>query len=123
MSVEQYRREVERHQDSVRKLQAEKAREVSHAASERKKGSNARASAARTSSVSSVKTKLKDAERHDTKAAGHDRNVADIEGKIAKASKQQYDAQKKLGNAEKQATQRLSRERKQQEQAGCPCAV
>ncbi|SDW85113.1 CHAT domain-containing protein [Lysobacter enzymogenes] len=117
MSVEQYRREVERHQDSVRKLQAEKAREVSYAASERKKAGDARAGAARTSSVSTARTKLKDAERYDSKAVSHDRRIADIEGKIARASKQQYDAQVKLGNAEKQAAQKLSRERKQQEQA------
>lgn len=117
MSVDQYRREVDRHQDSVNKLQTERAREMSRAASERKKGSDARAAANRTSSASTVKTRLKEAEGHDSKAVAYDHKVADIDGKIARASKQLQDARVKLGSAEKQAAQKLSRERKQQEQA------
>jgi len=110
MSVETYRRAVERHQKEIARLQDKKSREVNSAGAEAKKANSAVDAASRTSSPSLAKSKLRSAQRYRDAAARHDKNVADIEKKIAAEHRRLNDAKRRLSNAEVQEKRKRSRE-------------
>lgn len=111
MNIESYQRDVERHQEEIARLQQEKSREAAKAAEEIKRSNMASESASRTKSVSTMQSKLREAQRHQDAAVRHQQKVADLESKIAREQSLLSDAQKRLRNALDQLERRQARER------------
>lgn len=115
MSVDQYRRDVARHQQVIARLQTEKAREAGKVASEKKRANDAAMAASRLKSVSSARSKLREAERYENSAVACQRKVADIETKIAREQARLNDASRRLGTAEQQAARQAERRQLQEQ--------
>jgi len=96
MSSDSYRRAAQRHRTEIAKLQNEKGSQATKAAEETKRSASAEDAARRTTSAS----KLADSQRHAQRAAGYQRKVAEIEGKIAREQGRLNDALKRLANSE-----------------------
>ncbi len=111
MSVDTYRRTIERHQQQIARLQEKKGREVGSAASAIRKANSAVDAANRSTSASTVKSKLREAQGHRDQSARHEQNVADIEKKIATEHRRLNDAQRRLANAVAQDERKRSQER------------
>ena len=110
MSADQYRTQVANIQNSIAKLQGEKAKKVDAAAKAGKKNHDALAAAARTSSASTATSKLRESTRYASEQAKAETEVGKIENKIA-------DEHKKLVTAQKRLEDELKRERKRQDTA------
>jgi CHAT domain len=106
MNSDSYRREVQRHQQQITRLQREKAQEVARVAQENKRAFDAANAAHRASSVSVMQSKIRDAQRYESEAVRHQQKVADLEGKITQEQGRLNDAQRRLPDAEKTEHQR-----------------
>lgn len=106
MSVDQYRREVERHQKEIARLTQDKAREEARAASERKRAHDATMAASRSSSMSTIQSKTREAQRHESNAVGAQKKVAELEGKIAREHTRSNDSARRLSSAQEQLDRR-----------------
>jgi len=85
MSSDSYRRQVQTHLQEIARLQRDKGREAERVASYQKQSNDASASASRTSSISSAQSYLRNAQRYSEQSAAAQKNVANIEDKIARA--------------------------------------
>ena len=110
VSIESYQKDVQRCQEQIARLQQEKSREFAKAADETKRGNSAADSARRASSVSTMESKMREAQRHYDAAAKQQQKVADIEAKIAREHGRLSDAQKKLLSAQDQVQRREMQE-------------
>lgn len=122
--LDTFRREAERHQKAIVDLQTKKASEAAKAAQYAKRAADAVASAQRSSSTATAKTKLREAERHEKTQQGAAKKVADYEKKIAEKQKQLSAAQGRIAKEEarlarqqeqKAKSQALEQERRSQE--------
>jgi len=111
VSQETYRRALERHQQEIARLQEKKGREVTSAASDAKKASSVMDAASRTKSTSLANSKIREAQRYRDQAARHEKNVGDLEKKIAIEHRRLNDAMRRLSSAEAQDERKRSRER------------
>jgi hypothetical protein len=100
MTLDSYRRDVQRHQAEIARLQREKSQEAAKAADETRRSNGAADAARKTSSESMARSKLRDSQAHAERSATCQRKVADLEGKIAREQARLNDAQKRLTNAE-----------------------
>lgn len=106
MSIDSYRRAVERHQREIARLQREKSREVSKAADATKRSHSAAEAASRTKSVSTARSKLREAQRYQDTAVRHQKKVAELEEKLAQEQRRLNEAQQRLAKAEAQEESR-----------------
>jgi serine/threonine protein kinase len=114
MSVLTAQQEVGRLEREIARLQENKGRAAQKAARETKLANDAAASAARTTSLSTRRSKLRDAERHQDAAAKSHRQIADIESKIAGHQKRLIEARKKLARHDESVRQKEQAERKRE---------
>ncbi|KPN91946.1 hypothetical protein [Pseudomonas nunensis] len=105
MSVDQYRNQVASIQKNIAKLQGDKSKKVEAAAKAGKRSSDAVASAARASSVSTAISKQKEAVRYADEQAKAQIEVGKIEKKIA-------DEQNKIVTAQRRLDDEVAKERK-----------
>lgn len=102
MSLDQYRREIQRYQAELTKLQRSKSDEMGKIAAESRQASAANIAASKASSISSAQSKHREAQKHQEKAVDHQKKVAAIEGSIAREQGRLSEAQKKLHQAQQQ---------------------
>lgn len=117
MSIDQRRKDVEKHQKEIARLQLEKSREEAKAAADRKKAHDARLAAGKTKSTSTLQSKLREAERHESSVVATQKKLADLEAKIAREYGRSNDAQKRLSEAQIQDTKKLEVARKREHAA------
>lgn len=117
MSSESERRRVQSITKDIARLQQEKAREFEKVAGYQKQSNSAYASAQRASSPSSAQSYLRDGQRYSEQAASAQKNVANIEEKIAREYGRLTDAQSSLVREEEReaSNRRQSEERAQRE--------
>lgn len=115
MSSDQYRRQVQTHLQEIARLQRDKGREAERVANYQKQSNNASASASRASSISSAQSYLRDAQRYSEQSAAAQKNVANIEDKIAREHSRMADAQKNLTREEEREAD--ARRRKSEQEA------
>jgi hypothetical protein len=102
MSVYLYRREVEHHQEEIVRITQEKAREERRAAAERNRAHEATMAVSRSSSLSTIHSKLLDAQRHEGNAVDAQKNVAELGGRIAREHARLNEAATRLSTAHEQ---------------------
>ena len=112
MSVESYQRDVQRHHQEIATLQTQKSREALNAADDTRQANTASEAASRSTSISTMQSRLRDSQRYQESAARHQKKVADIESDIAREHGRLIDAQKNLTAAQ----DRESRQRLQEQQ-------
>lgn len=112
MSVDTYRRAVVEHRQKIARLQQEKAREAGRVAEETRRANSEAESAGRATSESTVRSKLREVQRHQANAAGRQKKVADIEAKIATEQGRLNDDQRRLADAEAQEERRRAQQQK-----------
>ena len=100
MNSDYHRRQVQQHQQEIARLQRDKGREAVRVADFQKRSNNASASAGRASSLSSVQSYAREAQRFSEQAAGAQKNLANFEDKIAREYSRLADAQKNLTREE-----------------------
>lgn len=110
MSTSLYRTQIAQHQRTIARLQGEKVKKVKAAANAGKKSADASAAAAKTSSVSTMKSKLRDAMRYDSEQTKALSEVSQLEKKI-------FEAQKRLTQSEQRLTEVLKREQRRSDAA------
>lgn len=116
MSVDSCRRQVQQVQETIARLQQQKAREASKAAAAAKKSLDAQAAAGRTKSVLTIKSKLNEAQRYANDEAKAQKEVGKLEEKIAAERKKLVAAQKRLGQEEVRDQKKKMAEQKRVEQ-------
>ncbi len=100
MSAESYRRDTQRHQAEIGRLQRQKADEAKRAADYSKRSAEAATGAARASSASWAQSKLRDAERYRNEHTRALAGVADCERRIAQEQERLAFAQQNLARCE-----------------------
>ncbi|WP_164738877.1 CHAT domain-containing protein [Xanthomonas arboricola] len=115
MSVDQRRRDVERHQKEIARLQTEKSREETKAVGEKKKAFDASAAATRTKSVYTQQSKLREAQRYEGSAVAIQKKIADLETKIAREHERLGNANRQLSAAQVQEQKKLVQEDKKRD--------
>ncbi|MEF3309394.1 CHAT domain-containing protein [Paenibacillus sp. GYB004] len=105
--IDIYRSSIARNKSLLAKLQSDKAGETKKKPILMKKISSAQQSIARTKSVSTVQSKLKEIERAQNDMAAIDKKVADIERKAAKVSKHIADEERKLRREEEREQKKV----------------
>lgn len=117
MSVDHYRRDIERCQKEITRLQSDKAKEAAKSATESKRANDAAAAARKATSAYTIKSRTSEAERHEKAAADCQKRIADIEGKIAREQTKLNDANRRLADAEKHESKRRLQEQQRVDQA------
>lgn len=102
MSVDSYRREVQRHQQEIARLQGQKANESKKVSDETRRANDAQSSARRSSSASTVQSYLRSAQRHSEAAASAQQKLAELERQLARKQDQLNGALRNLERAEDQ---------------------
>lgn len=116
MSSDYYRRQVQTHLQEIARLQRDKGREAERVANFQKQSNSASASATRASSISSAQSYARDAQRYSEQAAAAQKNVANIEDKIAREHSRMADAQKNLTREEERESDARRRKGEQEAQ-------
>lgn len=114
MSVDSYRRDVQRSQEEIAKLQRDKSREASKIADLSKKIATATEAAARARDVSTLSSKRREIQRYQDDVARAHKEVASLEEKIAREHGRMNDAQKRLAQEEARELQKQQREQADQ---------
>lgn len=117
MSADSYRRDVERYRSEIAKLQHEKSREADGAAKETARSHAASAAMTRSSSASSAQSKARDSQRYAEAAVKHQKNVAALEAKIARAHEQLNSAERRVSAAVQADDKKRADEIKRADQA------
>ena len=117
MSMDMYRRQVAQIRDGIAKAMEQKAREVQKAADAGKKSLSARSAASKTSTTSTLQSKLREASRYAEEQAKHEREVAKLEKKIADEQKKLGVAQGRLDSEDAKALKKRNEEQKRQQDA------
>lgn len=110
--LDSYRSAVARKQEELSRLQQEQGREQGKVADYQRKAGQAREAASRTKTMSTITSKLREAERYDKNAADAMKKVADIGRRIAQKQTDINNEQKKVQQAEKQEREKAAREMK-----------
>ena len=117
--IDMYRRELQRKRDEIAKLFGEKAKIQKNISDHTTKGNKAREAASRSKSDSTIRGKLKEAERCDKSAAQEAGKLSKIEAKIASKNKDADRAEKKVSSEseklEKQKQKKDDEYRKKQD--------
>ena len=100
MSTQTYRDQVTRLVSELAGLEAKLAKAREDAARERSAAGRATSSISRTSSPSTVQSRLREAERHETRAVGLDKDAARIANLIATKQKARSESERRLADAE-----------------------
>lgn len=100
MSTQTYRDQVTRFVSDLAGLETKLAKARGDAARERSAAGRATNSISRTSSASTIKSRLQEAERHEARAVALDKDAARITGLIATKQKARSDAERRLADAE-----------------------
>jgi len=108
-SVDSCRRSASQKQKEIADLSQARAREQAKLADLNKKAISASESAWRTSSASTRKSKLNEAARYESNAAGVAKKIADIEQKIAQKQKELHAEQTKLHREERREQEERQR--------------
>jgi hypothetical protein len=113
VSLDSAQRDVVGNQQKIAQLQRDKAREAGRLAEALRKAGAAAQAAARASSLSTLQSKGREAQRYQAEAATYQEKVADLDSKIAAEQKRLLDSQKKL-NAEqaRMSNKQLEEQRK-----------
>ncbi|MBZ0205798.1 MAG: CHAT domain-containing protein [Flavobacteriales bacterium] len=96
MSSDSYRRQVISYQEKIGKLQNEKSRCVTKSSGALMKANAAKQAAARTKTVSTIQSKLKEAQRYEEEYAKHQKELSKIENKLTDEMKRKDSADKNL---------------------------
>ncbi|MBK9273028.1 MAG: CHAT domain-containing protein [Flavobacteriales bacterium] len=115
MSSEYYRRQVQAHQEKIGQLQKEKSRFATKASDALNKANAAKLAASRTKTISTIESKLREAQRCEEEYAKCQKELSRIEGKITDEMKRKGDAERYLQREEKREAEQA--QRKAQEQA------
>lgn len=120
VSVDSYRRELQRHQEEIARLQKQKADEAKRSSDESRRANDAAASARRSTHSSTTQSYLRTVQRHNDAVSGAQKKIADIEQKLARKQNQVIQTQRNLERAEEQerrtrnaTEQRAQREREE----------
>jgi hypothetical protein len=100
MSIQTYRDQVTRLVSELAGLETKLAKAREDAARERSAAGRATNSISRTSSASTVQSRLREAERHEARAVALDKDAARIANLIASKQKARSDAERRLTDAE-----------------------
>lgn len=100
MSTQMYRDQVARLVSELAGLETKLSKARGDAAGERSAAGRALSSISRTSSPSTVQSRLREAERHETRAVALDKEAARIAGLIASRQKARSDAERRLADAD-----------------------
>lgn len=110
MSVDSYRRDIQRAQDEIAKLQRDKSRQADKIADLYRKINSANEAVGRSTSASAASSKLRDIQRYQDDVARAQKEIASLEEKIAREQTRLNDAQKRLAQEEERELQRQQRE-------------
>jgi len=110
MSADHYRRQIQSAQSEIARLQRDKGSEARKLADLSSKISSASQAASRSTSVSSVQSKLRDIERYERDKASVEKRIADLESRIAREAKKLHDAQSSLAREEERETRKRQQE-------------
>jgi hypothetical protein len=110
MSTQTYRDQVTRLVSELAGLETKHAKAREDAARERSAAGRAASSISRTSSPSTVQSRLREAERHDARAVTLDKEAARIANLIASKQKARGDAERRLADAEAADRKKLATE-------------
>lgn len=107
---DQYRQRIQQSREKIARLQKEKGQLAKKSADLQGKINSASEAASRTRSESTLKSKLREAERRSKELATTEGKIGNIEGKIAAEQKKLNDAQQSLTREEKREADRSARE-------------
>lgn len=116
MNIDMYRRQVAQIRDGIAKVMEQKAREVQRAADAGKKSLSARSAVSKSSSASTIQSKLREAHRYSEEQAKHEHEVAKLEKKIADEQKKLGTAQGRLDSEETKTLKKRNEEQKLQQE-------
>ena len=112
MSPEFYRSQIQSAQKKIASLQQDKARESEKIAGLQRRISSASQSMSRTTSASTINSKLREIERLERDVAGVHKKIASIESKISKETGRSAGAQKGLASEESKIFKKRAEEEK-----------
>lgn len=112
MNSDYYRRLTQRHQEALAKLQREKAGAAAANAEAARRASEAKQAAGRSTSTSTIQSRLREAQRYEETAAKQQKKVAELETKVATEHQKLAAAQRSLADEDA----REQRRRLQQEE-------
>ena len=112
--LESYRRNVERKQGEIVKLQEERAKAVCKISDLNDKISSLSSAMSRTKSESIIKMKLNEIQRREKELVGAHKKLSDIEKKLASKQKEFHSEQRKVADAEKRDNKKRLDEQKKQ---------
>lgn len=113
MSSDYYRRQAQAHQEKIGQLQKEKSRYATKASEALTKANAAQQAAARTKTLSTIQSKMNEAQRYNEEYAKHQKELSKIEGKITDEMKRKSDAERNLQREEKRETEQAQRKAQQ----------
>jgi hypothetical protein len=113
MSTDYYRRQIQSAQSEIARLQRDKGNEARKIAGLSSRISSASQAANRSTSVSSVQSKLRDIERYERDKASVEKRIADLESRIANAHTKLHDAQSNLVREEEREARKRQQDAEQ----------
>lgn len=117
MSIKIYRDQITQFRTGIANLMEKKAREAQKAVDAGKKSLTARSAASKSSSTSTIQTRLREASRYADDQAKHEGEVAKLEKKIADEQKKLGGAQGRLDSEEAKVLKKRNDEQKRQQDA------
>lgn len=112
--LDMYRRNVQRKNEEITKLQRDKANEQKKLADLSRKINTTSQALSRTSSSSTIQSKLREIERHQSDAARAEKKIAEYEEKIAKKRDELNQEQKNVAREEEQEFKKRQRDAERQ---------
>ena len=109
MSSDSYRRQIQQIQHEIARLQRDKGTEAGRVASSLHDANAATQAAHNSRSTTTAASKMRDAQRFHNQAAGHQKHIADLEGRIAREQARLADVEKALNRAQADESQRHRR--------------
>jgi hypothetical protein len=114
MSSDYHRRQIQAASADIAKLQQEKGREAGRIADLSRRINDTAESARRSSSASTVNSKVREIARLENDVTSSQKKIANIEEKIAREERRRADAQKSLSREEEQEERERQRKREQE---------
>ncbi len=108
--LEMYRRNVQRKNEEIAKIQRDKANDQKRLADLSRKIKDAHQTVNRTTNSSTIQSKLREIERYQNDIAKVSKNIADLEDKIAKKRDELNQEEKKVAREEEQEFKKRQRE-------------
>lgn len=117
MSVDSYRRQVDRLISEMAALEMKAAGERDRAAQERASALRAQQSISRTTSAATARSRMADAQRHEANATRHDRQAGQLATQIATKQRSLSDSRRSLERLEASERRKLTEEDRRRERA------